>query len=488
MSSNSASSMIVTTRSPRLRASASTDPADAAVLEAARESEFTTDVQLAYLDAVVKNLRGDAPSETPEPRVVPAPEPAESPTKGTGPIALPSDIRPATIIKSLLAVALALALGWLPVQRLLATTSAEAVVNARVITLRAPIEGEVSMQDADTDVGSMFSHDQNILVVRNPRADSSHLANLTRERNQLRTNIGALEGKKQLLITSLEELSVQQERFRIGRIEQLEQRLRQADTDSASAEAQYSVAADAMKRAMTLRKTDAVSQAFLDKAAGDAHVAEQAVKGQAERRKGMLVELDAAKRGTYVGDSYNDTPQSAQRKMEVSLELSDVQARLVGSRAELESVEAELVKEQERHDELSQVAIRSTVNGRIWEMLTAPGEHVNAGQDLVKLLDCGSAIVTASVSETAYQRLAVGQTATFRPRDGGEALKGTVVSLNGLSAVASNSAIQQNALSREPYHVTLRFPDLLKHTDCRIGRSGLVQFDTASAADFSRTY
>ncbi|RUP08075.1 HlyD family efflux transporter periplasmic adaptor subunit [Hyphomicrobium sp.] len=486
MSSNSSSSM--TTRSPRLRASASTEFPDAAALEAARESEFTTDVQLAYLDAVVKDLRGAAPSETPEPRIVPAPEPAQSSDKDTKPITLPSDIRPATIIKSLLAVALAVALGWLPVQRLLATTSAEAVVNARVITLRAPIEGEVSMPDVDTDVGSMFNLDQNILVVRNPRADSSHLANLRRERNQLRTNIGALEGKKQLLISSLEELSVQQERFRIGRIEQLEQRLRQADTDSASAEAQYSVAADAMKRAMTLRKTDAVSQAYLDKAAGDAHVAEQAVKGQAERRKGMLVELNAAKSGSYVGDSYNDTPQSAQRKMEVSLELSDVQARLVGSRAELESIEVDIAKEQERHDELSKAEIRSTVNGRIWEMLTAPGEHVNAGQDLVKLLDCGSAIVTASVSETAYQRLAVGQTATFRPRDGGAELKGTVVSLNGLSAVASNSAIQQNALSREPYHVTLRFPDLLKHTDCRIGRSGLVQFDTASAADFPRTY
>ncbi|WP_245279940.1 HlyD family secretion protein [Hyphomicrobium sp. 99] len=453
-----------------------------------RENEFTADVQLAYLESVVKDWRDGRPSEIPEPQVTPVPEPAKEPAKAARPIALPANVRPATIIKSLIAVALALALGWLPVQRLLATTSAEAIVNARVITLRAPIEGEVSMANADTDVGSMFSVDQNILVVRNPRADSSHLANLTRDRNQLRTTIGALEGKKQLLIASLEELSTQQERFRIGRIEQLEQRLRQADTDMASAEAQYSVASDALARASTLRKTDAVSQAFLDKAAGEAHVTEQAVKGQVERRKGMLVELEAAKKGTYVGDSYNDTPQSAQRKMEVSLELSDVQARLVGSRAELASVEAEILKEQERHDDLSQAAIRSTVNGRVWEMLTAPGEHVNAGQDLVKLLDCGSAIVTASVSEGVYQRLAVGQTATFRPRDGGEILTGTVVSLNGLAAVASNSAILQNALSREPYHVTLRFPDLLKHADCRIGRSGLVQFDTASAAEFSRTY
>ena len=485
MSSNPFPIKTVSSRSPRLLTSALPESPGVAALETARESEFTTDVQIAYLESVAKSWRSGSPSENPEPIVTPVAEPPVEPAKASRAVSLPANFRPATIIKSLVAIALALGLGWLPVQRLLATTSAEAVVNARVITLRAPIEGEVSMADADTDVGSMFRVDQNILVVRNPRADSSHLANLMRDRNQLRTTIGALEGKKQLLLASLDELSMQQERFRIGRIEQLEQRLRQADTDMAAAEAQYSVASDALKRAETLRTTDAVSQAFLDKAAGEAHVAEQTVKGQVERRKGMLVELDAAKKGTYVGDSYNDTPQSAQRKMEVSLELSDVQARLVGTRAELESLDAELAKEQGRHDGLAKVEIRSTVNGRVWEMLTAPGEHVNAGQDLVKLLDCGSALVTASVSETAYQRLAVGQTATFKPRDGGEELTGTVVSLNGLAAVASNSAIQQNALTREPYHVTLRFPDLLKHADCRIGRSGLVQFDTASAAAFS---
>ncbi len=398
------------------------------------------------------------------------------------------NIRPVTVVKSLVAVVIALALGWLPAQRLLATTSAEAVVNARVITLRAPIEGEVTMSDSGTDIGSAFRINQGILTVSNPRADSSHLTGLIRDREQLRTTVSALEAKKQLLLANIEDLSSQQERFRLGRIEQIEQRVREADADIASAQAQYSVTSDAMKRAEQLRKTDAVSQAFLDKAAGDAHVSEQAVLGQIERRKGMLVELNAAKRGTFVGDSYNDTPQSAQRKMEISLELSDVQARLVGSRAELKSIETELAKEEERHDELSKADIRSTVNGRVWEMLTAPGEHVNAGQDLVKLLDCGSAIVTASVSETAYQRLAVGQTATFRPRDGGAELTGTVVSLNGLAAVASNSAIQQNALSREPYHVTLRFPDLAKNAECRVGRSGLVEFDTASTAVPSNTY
>ena len=91
---------------------------------------------------------------------------------------MPKNIRPVTIAKSLFAVAVALALGWLPAQRLLATTSAEAVVDAKVITLRAPIEGEVTMLGTGTDIGSAFRVNQGILSVHNPRANSSHLTRI----------------------------------------------------------------------------------------------------------------------------------------------------------------------------------------------------------------------------------------------------------------------------------------------------------------------
>lgn len=446
--------------------------------DAARSRDFTANAQLAYLEAAVTDW------QTPDPTHTPAREtPSETKDHSETPILLARPaLRSATILKSILAIAAAIALGWAPVQRLLATTSAEAVVNARIVTIRAPIEGEVTLAKSGTEIGSPFRADQSILTIRNPRADSTALTGLIRERDQLSTNIGALEAKKALLQASLAELVAQQERFRLGRIAQLEQRIREADADIASAEAQYAVAAQALKRASHLRTTDAVSQAFLDKAEGDARVAQQAVRAQEEHKKGILVELDAAKKGTFVGDSYNDTPQSAQRKMEVSLELSDVDARLTGTRVQLAALNDEIVKEKARQARISEADIHATVNGRVWEMLTAPGEHVNAGQDLMKLLDCGSAIVTASVSETTYERLAVGQAATFKPRDGGPELKGTVVGLNGLAAVESNTAIQQNALAREPYHVSIRFPELSKTFDCRVGRSGLVEFDTAGPA------
>ncbi|MFA5958610.1 HlyD family secretion protein [Hyphomicrobium sp.] len=444
--------------------------------EAREDADFTAASQLAYLEAAVTEwhspaqLRTPTPNREPETKVPEAP-PTTAPVRGGR-----RPLMSITTLKSLVAIAIAVALGWMPVQRLLATTSAEAVVNARIITIRAPIEGEVSLAHDGTDIGSPLQTDQTILTIRNPRADTAQLANLMRERDQLRTNVAALAAKSKLLKSSLIELDAQQERFRLGRIQQIEQRVREADADIASAQAQYSVAFEAQKRASSLRRTDAVSQAFLDKAEGDERVTKQAILAQIERKKGILVELDAAKKGTFVGDSYNDTPQSAQRKMEVSIELSDAEARLAGNRTELAAIDTAIATAQTRQNELSLADIRSTVNGRVWEMLTAPGEHVNAGQNLMKVLDCGSAIVTASVSETTYERLAIGQSATFTPRDGGAIVKGIVVGLNGLAAVESNTAIQQSALSREPYHVSLKFPELSNAFDCRVGRSGIVKF------------
>jgi hypothetical protein len=106
----------------------------------------------------------------------------------------------------------------------------------------------------------------------------------------------------------------------------------------------------------------------------------------------------------------------------------------------------------------------------------------------MKLLDCGSAIVTAGVSETVFERLSLGQSATFTPRDGGPELNGVVVGLNGLAAIDSNSAIRQNALSREPYHVSLKFPELSNGFECRVGRSGLVKFNTETASSVASKF
>ena len=130
---------------------------------------------------------------------------------------------------------------------------------------------------------------------------------------------------------------------------------------------------------------------------------------------------------------------------------------------------------------MSSAAIVAPAKGSVWEVLTAPGEQVRRGQELVRVLDCGGALVTATVGESVYDRLRVGSPARFQPRDGGGDLAGTVISLTGSSTTPANFAIEPSALARGAYHVTVSVPGLASAQTCDVGRTGRVVFDGAHA-------
>ncbi len=211
-------------------------------------------------------------------------------------------------------------------------------------------------------------------------------------------------------------------------------------------------------------------------------MAAETVNALGHRLEGMRVELSSARAGTFIGDSYNDTPQSAQRASAIAIDLAEVGGRLAGARLQLASVEADLEEAHKQLQQRSKAVLALPHKGRVWEMMSKPGEFVSAGQDLMRVVDCNSTLVTASVSEATFQKLAVGQPATFALRDGGYIINGTVVALNGLASVQSSTAIPFSALQKEPYNVTLRFPGLAVNSNCSVGHSGLVTFDTSARA------
>ena len=461
------------------------------------ENSFTAKDQHDHLEVAIRSWPHEAePEEEAEPDLVPI-EPVSS-VPANAALGIDSEqgetwwawakaksARKTIILKSAVALLAAIVLGWMPLQRLFATTSAEAVINARIIIMRTPIEGEVSAGTTNLEVGKEFHAGDELLTVTNPRSDQSSLDNLVRIREQLTTTVAVLQAKKNVLERHRSELSAQKERYRISRIEQLEKRISEIDAGVISAKAQHEVTTKTLERAHTLFAKGTIPETFVEKAVGDDSVASEAINALLERRKATLIELSAAHKGTFISDGYNDTSESAQRGLDVELQLADVDARLKGAVDELAALIRDIVKETNRHQELSAASIRANTSGRIWEVMTAPGEHVNAGQVLLRLLDCSGVKVTASVSESAYEKLKIGQRAIFKPSDGAPEVKGWVTELTGLAAVASNDAIQPKALSGAPYHVTLKFPELERTDGCQISRSGLVIFDTSNPVRFT---
>lgn len=371
--------------------------------------------------------------------------------------------------------------GVVPFRTLLQTSSVEAVVNARVVTLRAPIAGEVNASPGALAQSGIVPRGTALLGVVDHRADRGRLDDLQRQLDHLLNERTALDEKLTAARALAAGLERQADLFRQGRIAQLGARSAELGNLIAVAGAQKDEAVAARSRATTLSRTGSVSSADLDRLTRAATVATQTEAATRNRLAAADVELNAARDGVFIGDSYNDRPSSMQRADEIRQQLAGWSADRNSVNSEAERLARDITEEQARYEARSDAVMSLPAAGRIWEVMVSPGEQVRVGQDLIRVLDCSTALVTANVTETVYNRLRMGSAARFIPADGGGELSGTVVALTGQAGTPANLAIEPAALSKEQYRITVAVPDLDATQACGVGRTGRVVFGEPAA-------
>ena len=419
-------------------------------------------------------LRRQFSPNSPEPHAEPAVRPAISSVFGQTTLVRRS-------VKSAFAFAIAAAVAWVPIQRLLQATSVEAVVNARTLTLRAPIDGVVSLAPADLAVGATFPAGTPLLRITDSRADRSRFDDLQRVRERAETEATSLRTRLDAIERMHDEFVAQTQLFQKGRIAQLEARIEEGRSNLAAAETRQEETAAALSRALELDMNGFQPKALLQKVQRDNEIAKQDGRAIAQRIKGIEVELESARSGAFLGDSYNDRPRSSQRADELQQQIIEISSQLVEKQSILGQLQNDLAIERDRLKLSSDAPVLAPSSSKVWELLTAPGEHVQRGQELIKLVDCNAAMVTAVVSETVYNRLQIGTKATFRLREQDAGMPGQVVNLTGVASAAANYAIAPSFLRKEQYRVTVDVPGLSAQ-GCNLGRTGQVVFADQAAA------
>jgi multidrug resistance efflux pump len=411
---------------------------------------------------------------------------ADEPLFPEAPAAKPSPERRAMIrriasraVKSVLGLAVVVVAGVGPVHRLLELSSVEAVVNARLVTLRAPIEGRIADADLVPTIGASVPKGLVMLRISNGRTDRARLDDLQRQIDQAESDRPALAMRLARLKDIYEQISHQARAFQAGRVRELEERVMDLKAQAAATEASESEAASTLARTLALAGSGYQTTVAVERAERDAKVAEQTKRSLDHRLFAGVVELEAARRGEYVGDSYNDRPSSLQHADELSVRIAETEAELQSREQRIAILRTALDAESSRHLELSNAELASPANARVWEVLVSPGEEVRKGQDLLRLLDCSGAIVTATVRESVFNRLRLGDKAQFRFSEQSARYEGTVVRMSGIAAPSDNLAIQQAGLSSGGYRVAISVPDLAS-TQCGVGRTGTVVFDPST--------
>ena len=382
--------------------------------------------------------------------------------------------------KSALGLAVVIVAGVGPVQRMLEFSSIEAVVNARLVSLRAPIDGRIEAADFAPAIGGVAPKGRLMLRISNSRADRARL-------DDLRRLVDEAEGERPSIAKRLVRLkeihgqiSQQARAFQAGRIRELEERTMDLKAQASASEASDSEAASTLTRTRTLAAAGYQTAVAVERAERDSKIAAQTQKSLNHRLFAIEVELEAARRGEYVGDSYNDRPSSLQHADELSVRVAETEAELSSRDQRLAKLHAALDAEALRYSELSNAVLASPTNARVWEVLVSPGEEVRKGQDLLRLLDCSGAIVTATVRESVFNQLRLGDNAQFRFSGQSGRYNGTIVRMSGSASPPDNLAIQPTGLSSGGYRVAVSVPDLAS-AQCGVGRTGTVVFDSSAA-------
>ncbi len=385
---------------------------------------------------------------------------------------------PRRLAKIALGLLLVGLLGWEPLRAMLKTTSVEALVNARVETIRSPIEGIVaSVPDGVQDWNASGPAPR--LRIVDPLADHARLDDLRRQHQALESEERMLARQSELASAALRTLDTQIEKFRDGRLRLLDARLAAQTAEHESAAAKASQAAAAKRRVDELRKTGTSTAAEGDRTLYEWVAANSAETAAQRRLDETRVERDAIAQGVFIGDSYNDRPSSEQRAAELRLRVGELDAQAVAVRSQMKVLGDQIAEEEARFRERSEVLLDLPASGRVWEMLTGPGERVAKGQDLIRVLDCSRPLVSANVDESVYDQLEIGGRATFRPSQPGDKLyDGVIVNLTGAAAASGNLAIPPATMRKTSFYVTVALVGM-KGGGCSIGRTGTVTFATA---------
>lgn len=373
------------------------------------------------------------------------------------------------VVAGLAVVAAAL---WIIVGEQLSGASADATVNARLVTVRAPVAGEVTLPARD--FGTRLAAGEVLATMTDPLVDGVRLDDLLMERafsEAIVAREDAVRIQLEAAITAQEERLA---RYRAERIAEIEARLAfaqerlqvlEAGGAPEGAEADVSLALDENGGRQPL----------------EPRLPDLWVNYARERVETLGIALRAAREGVFLGDGYNDAPYAEQRLSELRRELAAALAERAEAEARLAAVNAREAAERRRVNRFGGAELTSPVDGLFWEELASNGQVVQRGDPVARLLDCRSTLVTLSVTEAVYNRLAIGDEAVFRPRSTRSAYQGTVLRLAGAGAATlyRNLAVAPSQKHLERYDVAVLVPGLRDDPalGCAVGRTGRVFFD-----------
>jgi hypothetical protein len=281
------------------------------------------------------------------------------------------------------------------------------VVTAPLVTLRAPADGVLRLA-----AGAEVAAGERVGAVEPPPRDPAPLAAAEGALARLRAELVGVQVASRAVEDARAGFAARAEAEVAARLRIAEARLAEAEAALEAAEGRRREAEAALARAAQLTGQGIGTEADLARIRVALEIAGQEAES-ARLRVGLLgAERDAVRDGLLPADPSGRMPEAERAARDLALRSGELAARAARLRAAIAAAEAAREAEAARRADPAPVA--SPVAGRVVERIEADGAPVARGAPLLRVAECGAAVVSVAVPDWVRPALAPGQPVRVR--------------------------------------------------------------------------
>ena len=362
--------------------------------------------------------------------------------------------------------------------------STDAVIDAPIMTVRAPADGTILT--ASPGLGDPVRPETILLQMRRSGEDELGVARLRGDILTAAAEVAALDGeidRTRTRVAQLEERSRREARIEIAF---LTAKLSEAGEERRRYEILWDQAVGALERQRTLGEAGSVAQARVEAAEAEVAVADALIAEADARMVALRLEIEALETGLPTPSGTGRRDAALDRLDDLGILISDLstrraiaQGRLDGLTARLSAVSAELAEPEG-------FAPAAAALGVIWRPSPPAGSSAARGTDLAEVLDCSRRFLEVVLDEGSIEKVPPGTPARVWLRGADAPFTARVAfrrAVGGGTALSQQPRDDMAALPRGGVRVFLTLPpadvmaDGVAERFCDVGRTAEVQID-----------
>ncbi len=363
--------------------------------------------------------------------------------------------------------------------------SSQAVVNARLTLVKAPLEG--NLQGVAFETGDVVQWHQPLVKIQAlPSTVSATNQEYERSLRDMQQKRAELDGRLKASSQRLSRASQETQNFAQHQVEDLKAKLQQTETEVDSSKAKLTPLEKELKAYLQAEKDHLMPHFMVQRANDELEKAQTKATDEQARAAELQRQVLQVQSGYFGGLS--QAPSSVEKQDQAS---SD--ADLL--RQELTAIDEQIRMATQKHavGELAfsgTAVVSSPVGGVVWARAVAPGQSVGAGDDLFRIADAASIHVEVWLDRRYGPQLSIGDQALIYLPGLGKTVTGRVVSFQGTNRRRMDEEV--NAIDLQPvhpdqYHVTIEL-NSAERKSIYIGQAAKVLFPGRPDAFVSKLY